>query len=263
MISSICIARIEASERILENDLQIGSQVLPLGAASARRCRGRQRRGAPRRAARDQNGTRQSRLGRARLADDAERLARVHREINSRNHAQPCPAPPRAVAHAVAHFQSCTRRSGSAHGSGPSALSASLRRTGCRHGRASGRIVPTGPHSHDAPLAHDGHPVGKPATTPRSCVMSTSDRRCALLSSARSARICAWIVTSSAGRRLIGDDERRIAGKCGRDHDPLAHAARQLVRVLAVRDARARAAALARVFPVRARAPRARRDLSV
>jgi serine kinase of HPr protein (carbohydrate metabolism regulator) len=34
------------------------------------------------------------------------------------------------------------------------------------------------------------------------------------------------------GGRLVGDDQLRVAGQCDRDHDALAHAARQLVRVL-------------------------------
>ena len=34
------------------------------------------------------------------------------------------------------------------------------------------------------------------------------------------------------GRRLVGDEELRAQDKCERDHDPLPHAARELVRVL-------------------------------
>ena len=34
------------------------------------------------------------------------------------------------------------------------------------------------------------------------------------------------------GRRLVGDEQLRLAGERHRDHDALAHAARQLVRVL-------------------------------
>ena len=33
------------------------------------------------------------------------------------------------------------------------------------------------------------------------------------------------------GRRLVADDERRVAGEGHRDHRPLAHPARQLVRI--------------------------------
>ena len=39
------------------------------------------------------------------------------------------------------------------------------------------------------------------------------------------------------GRGLVGDEQTRLAGKCHRDHDPLSHAARQLMRV-AVQDLR-------------------------
>ena len=34
------------------------------------------------------------------------------------------------------------------------------------------------------------------------------------------------------GRRLVGDDERRIAGEADRDHYALAHAAGEMVRIL-------------------------------
>ena len=77
------------------------------------------------------------------------------------------------------------------------------------------------------------------ATTPRSWVIS----RIAMPSSSRSrcssSRICAWMVTSSA---VVGSSAISSCGPAGerhRDHDPLAHAARELVRVLLERGARA------------------------
>ncbi len=47
-----------------------------------------------------------------------------------------------------------------------------------------------------------------------------------------SARICAWIVTSSAVVGSSAISRRRVAGHRERDHHALAHAARQLVRIL-------------------------------
>jgi len=45
--------------------------------------------------------------------------------------------------------------------------------------------------------------------------------------------ICAWIETSSAEHRLVGDDQLRTHGQRARDADALALAARELVRVAA------------------------------
>ena len=63
------------------------------------------------------------------------------------------------------------------------------------------------------------------ATTPRSCVM----KRIAMPNSACSrrirSRICAWMVTSRAVGRLVGDEQPGTAGKGHRDHDALAHTA--------------------------------------
>ena len=48
-----------------------------------------------------------------------------------------------------------------------------------------------------------------PATTPRSCVIITSAVRCSRTSSLSTARICAWIVTSSA---VVGSSAIRSFG---------------------------------------------------
>ena len=50
------------------------------------------------------------------------------------------------------------------------------------------------------------------------------------------------------GRRLVGDEELGLAGKGHRDHDPLAHAAGELVRVVAVPRLRVRDADLREKF---------------
>jgi hypothetical protein len=70
-------------------------------------------------------------------------------------------------------------------------------------------------------------------------------------------RISAWIVTSSAGRRLVGDEQVGLARDRHRDHDALAHAARELMRVVVrpgrrLRDADLASSSTARVHAARA-----------
>jgi hypothetical protein len=60
------------------------------------------------------------------------------------------------------------------------------------------------------------------------------------------------------GGRLVGDQQRRVAGQRHGDHHALAHAARQLVRVLAWRGARRRGSPPAPASRAAARAPAAR-----
>ena len=70
------------------------------------------------------------------------------------------------------------------------------------------------------------------ATTPRSWVISTIAASIFCFSSRIRSRICAWIVTSSA---VVGSSAINSFGSAGerhRDHHPLPHAARELVRVL-------------------------------
>jgi len=52
------------------------------------------------------------------------------------------------------------------------------------------------------------------------------------LSSRIRSRICAWMVTSSAVVGLVGDQQLGIAGERDGDHDALAHAAGELVRIV-------------------------------
>ena len=56
------------------------------------------------------------------------------------------------------------------------------------------------------------------ATTPRSCVMSSSARPSSRFSSRSSSRICAWIVTSSAVVGSSAISSGRPAGERHRDH---------------------------------------------
>ena len=65
-----------------------------------------------------------------------------------------------------------------------------------------------------------------------------------------------------AGRRLVEDQERRVLGERHRDHDPLLHAAGELVRVAAHHRARRPRSAPARARRGRARRPRACRTPS-
>ncbi len=71
-------------------------------------------------------------------------------------------------------------------------------------------------------------------TTLRSWVTKTSERPRAARRSAKRARIWVWIVMSSAGRRLVAEQDRRFRREGDGDHDPLAGAPRQLVGIGAV-----------------------------
>ena len=77
------------------------------------------------------------------------------------------------------------------------------------------------------------------ATTPRSCVISMIAMPVSRCSSRSRSRICAWIVTSSAVVGSSAISSAGLAGQRHRDHHALAHAARELVRILV--DALARA----------------------
>ena len=70
------------------------------------------------------------------------------------------------------------------------------------------------------------------ATTPRSCVISTTDEPVSRRSVRIRSRIWAWIVTSSAVVGSSAISTSRVARERHRDHHPLAHAARELVRVV-------------------------------
>ena len=60
-------------------------------------------------------------------------------------------------------------------------------------------------------------------------ISATSSRRVRFLHQFEDLRLDRHV---ERGRRLVGDDQLRVAGDRDRDHDPLAHPARQLVRVL-------------------------------
>ena len=113
------------------------------------------------------------------------------------------------------------------------ACSAAARR--CRGGAAARKISSTGPVSTMRPPYITATRWATSATTPRSWVMRIT-----------AAPVSAWRRASSGqhlrlhgdvegGRRLVGDDELRPAGHRHGDHRALAHAAGELVRVLARR----------------------------
>ena len=62
--------------------------------------------------------------------------------------------------------------------------------------------------------------------------MSSSDRSSADFISRSRSRISRLNRDVERGRRLVGDDERRLAGERHRDQHALPHAARQLMRVV-------------------------------
>ena len=70
------------------------------------------------------------------------------------------------------------------------------------------------------------------ATTPRSWVISRRAGPGPLLEVPDQLQDLGLDRDVEGGRRLVGDEQLRVAGQGHRDHDPLAHAARQLVGVL-------------------------------
>ena len=102
----------------------------------------------------------------------------------------------------------------------------------CRDARARGRS----PHRAflDDAAARTSPRPGRPssAMTPRSCVMSSSDRSKRALHLAQQVEDLRLHGDVERGRRLVGDDQRRLAGQRHRHHHALPHAARQLVRVV-------------------------------
>ena len=73
----------------------------------------------------------------------------------------------------------------------------------------------------------------RPATAPRSWVISTSAMPRSRFSSASSAEDLGLDRDIQRGGRLVGDQQLRLGGERDGDHHALAHAAGELVRVLA------------------------------
>ena len=96
----------------------------------------------------------------------------------------------------------------------------------------------TGPSSTIRPAYITATRSAISATTPKSCVMSSSARPNRALQLAQQVEDLRLDGDVERRRRLVGDHERRIAGERDGDHRPLPHAAGQLMRIVA--DARRR-----------------------
>ena len=133
--------------------------------------------------------------------------------------------------------RSARARSGAARSTASSR--AAPRCTGCC---GCSKICRAGPYSMIRPAYMTITEFAVSATTPRSCVTRMTPMSNSRFTSSISSMICACTVTSSA---VVGSSQIRIDGvvhERHRDHRALAHAARELVRVVAgarlrVRDA--------------------------
>ena len=125
----------------------------------------------------------------------------------------------------------------------------------CRDAPGGGSPRRTGPISTTRPAYITATRSQVSAITPMSCVMSITEAPCACVTPRSSADDLRLHRDVERGGRLVRDDQPRLAGQRERDHHALAHAARELVRVLRQprlgrRAGRSRAAARSR-----ARAP--------
>ena len=106
-----------------------------------------------------------------------------------------------------------------------------------RHQRARvpvaglGEQGPRGGRLHDAPRVHDGHAVGVPGDDAQ-VVGDEDDAHLVLVAQLVDEVEDLHLRRHVQGRgRLVGDEDARLAHQRHGDHDALAHAARQLVRV--------------------------------
>ena len=90
--------------------------------------------------------------------------------------------------------------------------------------------------------------------TPKSWVMSSSDRLKRCLQLAQQVEHLRLDGDVERRRRLVGDDQRRLAGERDRDHHALAHAAGELMRIVADAPRRRRGSGPRRAARSRARA---------
>ena len=103
----------------------------------------------------------------------------------------------------------------------------------CRDGAGASKSSRTGALLDDAAGVHHRHALARSrATTPRSCVISSTampSSRWSVREQLEDLRLDRHV---ERGRRLVGDQQRGLAGERHRDHHALAHAARELVRIL-------------------------------
>ena len=127
---------------------------------------------------------------------------------------------------------------------------------GCCGSRNTSRV---GPCSITRPAYITSTRSAIPATTPMSCVISTTDDRVRVRSSRDQLEDLRLDRDVERGRRLVRDQHPRVAGERHRDHHPLAHAARELVRIVVHAPLRLGDADRAQQLDRRARAPPRRR----
>ncbi len=133
---------------------------------------------------------------------------------------------------------------------GPDVRERARAASGCRGGAAGGRPRRHVPSSATRPAYMIRTRSHVSAITDRSWVISTSDRPSLRRRTFEELQDLGLDHHVEGRRRLVADDDRRVAGEGHRDHRPLAHAARQLVGI--------GAAALARdARPARGGRPRA------
>ena len=183
------------------------------------------------------DAARHRRLARARFADDAQRLAAADVEVDV-----DCAAlhDARLLEEAAGRCRSC-RASRCAARSAPSLPHAAMHAAGstaprrsaswCSRAAGRDRICSVGPISTSSPQRSTATRWAISATTPKSWVMNSTPVPWPACSSAISFRISRLGGDVERGGRLVGDQQHRIEHQRHGDHDALALAARELVRV--------------------------------
>ena len=126
----------------------------------------------------------------------------------------------------------CPRSRSAAAGAAGRGAGSSRAAPTCRGAAGRGRSRASGPARRRGPPYITSTRSASSATTPRSWVMRMTDAPVSRRSVRIRSRIWAWIVTSSA---VVGSSAISTRGwhdERHRDHHPLAHAARELVRVV-------------------------------
>ena len=178
-------------------------------------------------------------LAAARLADEPEHLAFLDREadvVDGPDDRRRAPESLLAdeVLDEVADLEERHQRTVRRQPRGPAPCPAPRpAASACSRGRASRRIWRTGPASTSRPLYMTATRSAISAMTPKSCVMSSSARLYRASQLAQQVEHLRLDGDVERGRRLVGNDERRLAGERDGDHHALPHAAGELMRVVA------------------------------